>query len=129
MKIVVKAIIRKSDRYLLQLRDNLPEIVYPNCWSFFGGEIKKNETYWQGLKRELNEEIHWLPNQGKYSHCTNNKKNKCIIHYYLVDFNFEETKLVLNEGQDLGWFTLIEITNLDAPYVYDTIVKSTDIIG
>ena len=124
MKIVVKAIIRKSDRYLLQLRDNLPEIVYPNCWSFFGGELKNNETYWQGLKRELNEEIRWIPNQGTYSHCTKNNEIKCIVHYYLLDFKYDETRLVLNEGQDLGWFSLNEITKLNAPFVYDTILKS-----
>jgi 8-oxo-dGTP diphosphatase len=129
MKIVSKAIIHKSDRYLLQLRDNKLEIVYPNCWSFFGGELNNNETTWQGLKRELNEEIGWIPTHGTYTHCSINNKMKCNIHYYLIGFNYYETKLVLNEGQALDWFSLNEITNLNAPFVYNTIVKSKKLIG
>ena len=34
---VVKAVIIKEGKFLLQLRDNNPTIAYPNTWAFFGG--------------------------------------------------------------------------------------------
>ena len=40
MKQAAKAIIYENDQYLLQLRDDKASIPYPNCWSFFGGEIE-----------------------------------------------------------------------------------------
>lgn len=54
---VVGAIIQNSDgEYLLQLRDEKPKS-YPLHWSLFGGEIEKDETPEQAIKRELLEEI------------------------------------------------------------------------
>ena len=36
---VVKAVIFKEGKFLLQLRDNNPTIAYPNTWAFFGGGV------------------------------------------------------------------------------------------
>jgi len=34
-KKVVKVVIHNNDKYLLQLRNNIPAIYYPNTWTFF----------------------------------------------------------------------------------------------
>ena len=60
MKQVAKAIIHQEEEFLLQLRDNRPDIAYSNSWSFFGGQIEPGETPWQALQRELEEELEWL---------------------------------------------------------------------
>ena len=46
-----------KDKYLLQLRDDKNNIYSPNCWGFFGGACKENETSEQCMKRELQEEL------------------------------------------------------------------------
>ena len=47
---VVKAVICKNKKYLLQLRDDNSLITYPNTWSFFGGEVDENEGLLEALK-------------------------------------------------------------------------------
>ena len=43
--------------YLLQLRNNIPEIWYPDHWGLFGGEVEPGEDEIATLRRELHEEI------------------------------------------------------------------------
>lgn len=43
--------------YLLQLRDDMPQIWYPDYWGFFGGSVEPGEGPLEALKRELYEEL------------------------------------------------------------------------
>jgi 8-oxo-dGTP pyrophosphatase MutT (NUDIX family) len=43
--------------YLLQLRDNKPEIFFPGHWGLFGGAIDPGEDAEAALGRELDEEL------------------------------------------------------------------------
>ena len=113
MKKVAKAIIHEDDEFLLQLRDDDPSISYPNCWSFFGGEIEQGESPWQALQRELDEEIEWRPKQGSFLYRWNNPEDFCCVHFFAVPFTGSRHQLVLHEGQSFGWFTLQEIEHKD----------------
>ncbi len=50
-------LIDKNNNLLLQLRDNISEIKYPDCVGTFGGAIKDNETAEQAIVREVKEEL------------------------------------------------------------------------
>ena len=56
MHFASKAIIFSNNKYLLQLRDNKKNILYPNHWALFGGRFKKNESAEECLIREIREE-------------------------------------------------------------------------
>ena len=47
--------------YVLQHRDDIEGIWYPNKWGCFGGGVDKGETPIQALERELIEEIGFIP--------------------------------------------------------------------
>lgn len=47
----------EDGRYLMQLRDNKPEIFFPGHWSCFGGAIEPGETEEQAIRREIAEEL------------------------------------------------------------------------
>lgn len=54
----VAALIRTSDgRYLLQHRDAISSIFYPDHWGCFGGAIEPDEEPLDALRRELQEEL------------------------------------------------------------------------
>jgi len=105
-----KAIIHKGNKFLLQLRDNNPKISCFNQWSFFGGALNQNELPWNGLQRELYEELEWSPTSGTYLfQCILNPKTNYINYFFSVPFLQKNQKLILHEGQDMGWFSYQQI--------------------
>jgi len=113
MQEVVKAVIYKDDKYLLQLRDDDPTISYPNTWSFFGGGVDVGESHEEALKRELEEELRWCPQELVFLKKDRNETVNCNITFYMVRCETHENKLQLREGQAMGWFTLSEVLSLD----------------
>lgn len=63
----VAAIIIVDDRdYLLQLRDPLPHIWYPDHWGTFGGAVEPGEDELTALRRELREELAFDPEGAEF---------------------------------------------------------------
>jgi 8-oxo-dGTP diphosphatase len=46
-----------SGRLLLQLRDNIPNILYPGMIGLFGGHREGDETFLECVVREIHEEL------------------------------------------------------------------------
>ena len=67
-------LIDTEGRFLFQLRDNIPTIVYPGMISLFGGHREADETFLQCVCREVREEISYdvdagrFETLGRYSH-------------------------------------------------------------
>lgn len=47
----------EGSHYLLQMRDQKPEIFFPGHWGLFGGAMDEGESPEQSLRRELEEEL------------------------------------------------------------------------
>jgi 8-oxo-dGTP pyrophosphatase MutT (NUDIX family) len=54
---VAALLILEGQRYLLQLRDDIPQIWYPGHWGLFGGGVDAGEDAVAALRRELREEL------------------------------------------------------------------------
>ena len=104
---VVMAIIHREGKYLMQLRDDIPTIVYPGVWAFFGGHIEPGEEPEPALRRELREEIDYSVKELTYFCC--NRVGKYIRHIYSCPLNVSVTELDLQEGWDLKLLTIAEI--------------------
>ena len=54
---VAAILVVDRDRYLMQLRDDVPDIWYPGHWGLFGGAVDAGEDEIAALRRELREEL------------------------------------------------------------------------
>jgi 8-oxo-dGTP diphosphatase len=102
------AILHQDGRFLLQLRDDIPTIVYPNQWACFGGHINPGEQPETALRRELIEEIGYTATEVNFFKC--NYGPGVIRHVFTCPLSVAIEDLTLNEGWDLGLFTPKEIT-------------------
>jgi len=103
----VVALLRLPDgRYVMQLRDALPHIFFPDHWGCFGGAIDAGETPVQALVRELHEELELDIDAGlpRWFTCFDYDlacvgRGRISRHYYEVALSAEAFgRAVLHEG-------------------------------
>jgi len=104
---VAIAILYQGDRFLLQLRDDIPTIRYPGHWAFFGGHLDPGEHPDQAMVRELQEEIGYAPPQ--LTRYRSYPDGSVIRHVYQGYLDVGIESLNLQEGWDLDWLTLTQI--------------------
>lgn len=104
---VAIAILYQNNQFLLQLRDDIPNIVYPGHWGLFGGHLEADESPDVALARELLEEIGYTPPNLVEFGCYPDAK--AIRHVYHAPLTVELNKLVLHEGWDMDFLTIDEI--------------------
>lgn len=101
---VAIAILYQENKFLMQLRDNIPSILYPGHWGLFGGHIELGETPEVALRREIREEINYeLPQKFDKFGCYGD--DRAIRHVFYAPLLVELDRLVLNEGWDMGLLT------------------------
>ena len=103
-------LVNARDEVLLILRDDIPNILFPNYWNIAGGKHEDGETFEEGARREAFEETGFLPsvltplcqtiNHGGYG----GKRELIVIYAGLVDRELSE--LTLGEGQEMGFYML-----------------------
>ena len=102
-------------RVLLQYRDKNNRW-NQDVWSEFGGQIEKNETPEQAVKRELKEEIGIELTDLKFFKKYRTQKEKGIYEasFYVASLNISinTLKSQQREGKDVGFFTFKETQNL-----------------
>jgi 8-oxo-dGTP diphosphatase len=121
---VAIAILPRDGKFLMQLRDNIPTILYPGLWGLFGGHIEPGETPEIAVEREIMEEIGYqisdLQKFGCYS------DDRAIRHVFYAPLTVDIDKLVLSEGWDLGF---IDSTQIEAGFAYSPIAKAERPLG
>lgn len=100
---VAIAILHHQNKFLLQLRDDIPGIIYPGHWGLFGGHIEPGETPDIAVKRELLEEIGYSPPILSKFDCYPDPK--VVRHVYHAPLTVELNALVLSEGWDMDLLT------------------------
>lgn len=100
-------------RFLLQHRDDKPEISNPGMWGSFGGEIEPYETPEAGFLRELDEELGWRPSVFEMygaapytaqSGLGSDRPNRQLIYVYAAAVTVPFRQLLLQEGQGMSYF-------------------------
>ncbi len=97
------AIIRRENLFLLQLRDDVANIAYPGHWGLFGGHVEPEETPAIAVKREILEEINYLPPAIEFF--ASLPTPKLVRHVFVASLTVDLDQLELREGWDMGLWT------------------------
>jgi 8-oxo-dGTP diphosphatase len=113
---------------LLQQRDDRPDLNYPGYWTTFGGKVEDGETPDEAMRRELLEEIElelplklWKVEE----YPTQYQGQNCIVEGYIYVGRIDRpaSEIVLNEGQALGYFGLVDLDGLKIGWDFERIFR------
>lgn len=112
------------ERVLLNLRDDKPNILYPNHWAILGGQVEDGESPEETARRELSEEVGLLVE--KLVHCylvIDRDGDRHLVYVFVTRTTAVISDLALTEGQALGFFAYEEIGGLQlTPFVRQVLV-------
>ena len=94
----------RRGRLLIYLRDDNPEIPFPNHWDLFGGHLETGETPEQALLREVREELGITLKEWQFFcrfDCAVGDAYPNVKHIYWAVVPHDPGELILYEGQRL----------------------------
>ena len=122
---VAGLIVTEDGRYIMQLRDAIPDIFYPDHWGCFGGAVDEGENPVQALRRELLEELDFeVVNAKEFIRfdfdLTKLGQKKVYRIYYEIPVPAElYARFNLREGAQIKAFSGTEILNQKRVTPYD----------
>jgi 8-oxo-dGTP pyrophosphatase MutT (NUDIX family) len=108
-----------TKKVLLLLRSNL--CTFPQTWSLVSGGIEKGEDVFDGLKREVNEEIGIDPNYIIYKYIEEEHKGDLDFYYYEGYVGKEFKPRINEEHLDYIWCDLDSLPSPLFPGVLEKI--------
>jgi 8-oxo-dGTP pyrophosphatase MutT (NUDIX family) len=108
-------LINNKNNFLLQLRDENPNIICPGQWGLFGGGVEKNEKPLEGLLREVGEEIpdcKVFDIQFLKSFFYTPLNHKVYIFKGIINEEIDYINKKLTEGQRAEFFDFYELENI-----------------
>ena len=107
-QIAIGLLFDRRNRLLIYLRDNQPDIPFPNHWDFFGGHIEAGEAPEEAFVREVREELGIELTQWSFFRqylCTEGDVYPNVKYLYWAKIDTTAEELTLYEGQRLMGIT------------------------
>ena len=99
-------------RVLLQLRDNKPEILFPDCWVIFGGQIEGEELPKAAAIREIEEELGIRLKETEVVFFKKYLSPGKEEFFYTASISEDLSGIVLMEGQKMAFFSKGDLPSL-----------------
>ena len=113
--------VNDQDQILLFLRDNIPQIPYPNMWDVPGGHVEDRETPEECICREMKEEMGL--DLDEYHLFSVKEFTDRTEFVFWKKANLEIADIDLTEGQRLRWFTRDEARETELAYGFGQIIE------
>ena len=132
-------ILTARNGFVMQLRDSVDDIFFPNRWGFFGGAIEPNETFKETIVREIFEELSIKFSPNRFKSCgevfLKTGTLNLVRKFFVLNISCNEMKSIkLTEGQCWKEYTKSEVKTLKlTPYdeyffymICDQIISDTE---
>jgi 8-oxo-dGTP pyrophosphatase MutT (NUDIX family) len=125
------AILLRSGRYVLQLRDNKPDIAAPGLWALFGGAVEQNEAAEEAVRREVYEELRLEVGRFRYLWTTERYNDffqqPATYSFFEADVTHCWESHQLLEGQEAADYAVDQLGNLQMPpFIRAVLVKHSE---
>ncbi len=116
-----KAAVFYEDKLLVYLRDNKPEIPFPNKWDFTGGGREGNENPFECLQREIFEEFKIKLSEDQilwHKEYPSVTRDGWVSHFFVARITKDQVEGVVfgDEGQKWTFMTPEEFLATDAAF-------------
>jgi 8-oxo-dGTP diphosphatase len=109
---------------LLLLRDDKPDIAYPNHWTLAGGKVEDGEAPEEAAHRELLEETGLTADLVFWRRYDRQHPPLIVDQYvYTGRVNVPQEALVLGEGQAVRFFKAHDIKELKIGFGFDALLE------
>ena len=115
-------LVNDKKQVLLFLRDNTPDIPFPNMWDVPGGHVEENETPEQCIVREMKEEMGMDLNG--FQLFVAEEFDDRIEYAFWKKQNIDIDNITLTEGQCLKWFDKEEVGKIELAYGFNQILDN-----
>jgi 8-oxo-dGTP pyrophosphatase MutT (NUDIX family) len=114
---VAALLVMPDGSYVMQLRDDIPQIFYPDHWGCFGGAVNSGEEPLHALHRELGEELEFEAGGAQeftrfdfdFRPLGKDQQQVYRIYYEVPVTDEAFSKFVLHEGAQFKRFSGAEI--------------------
>jgi 8-oxo-dGTP diphosphatase len=113
--------INDTGQILLFLRDNIPDLPYPNMWDVPGGHVEANESPEKCIIREMKEEMDL--DIDEFDLFSTIEFDDRIEYTFWAKADFDIDKIELMEGQQLKWFTRDDAQQTPLAYGFNEIIE------
>jgi len=114
--------INDKEQVLLFLRDDIPEIPFPNMWDVPGGHLEPGETPEKCIVREMREEMDL--NLEDFKFFSVREFDDRIEYTFWKKQNLDISLITLYEGQRLDWFSKEEVEKTELALGFNQILES-----
>lgn len=109
---------------LLLLRDDKPNIAFPNHWTLVGGKVEDGETSETAAHRELEEETGLKTDLSFWKRYDRHHPHVIVDqHVFTAKVDVSRESIVLGEGQDIQFFKACDIKHLKIGYQFDLLLN------
>lgn len=114
-------LINSNNEVLLLLRDDKPEIPFPNKWDIPGGKIEEGEAPEVTIKREMSEEL-GLKSLSDFKLFKIYTSDNLTDYIFWKRISLNPEEIILTEGQKLKYFSLDEIRKTKLAFNYNQVL-------
>ncbi len=114
-------LINSNNELLMLLRDNKPNIPFPNMWDIPGGHVEHGEIPEETVKREMIEEMDLDVGEIKLFRVYEN--DNLFDHVFWKRINLQTDKIDLKEGQRIAYFSRDELSNMKLAFNYNKVIE------